>query len=155
MNEAVINLLTWAILVLITTGILARSSIDEERKRVLIPSTLIILTMGYLLGWASGKGKTQLALAIFISGGALLYLYYRYVGEKYVLRDERTLRIEEMAARRTLQVTMLGLAILSVYLSSLQRVKPEVKLASEIVSTVLIALFLLHLGFLTYYRRVM
>ncbi|WP_297507508.1 DUF2178 domain-containing protein [Thermococcus sp.] len=155
MNELILNFLTWAALLVLATEILLRSSKGQERKRVLIPAVLIVLTMGYVLGWAVSEGNTALAIATFVSGGVLIHLYYRHAGRRHILQDERTLRIEEIASRRTLQVTMLGLAILSVYLSSLQRKNPEVKLASEIVSAVLIALFVLHLGFLSYYRRVM
>ena len=154
-----INVLTWAGIVgLFSLAMLyvARRSGDYERKKSMLPAVIIVLTIGYLLGWAVSTKNLPAAFATMVSGAIVLRVYYDHLRNRgYVLEDERTVRIEEIASRRTIQVTMLLLAFLMVYLSVAQQERPELEPVFRVVSGILVLLFALHLGFRHYYSRVM
>ncbi|WP_457753041.1 DUF2178 domain-containing protein, partial [Thermococcus sp.] len=85
-----------------------------------------------------------------------LNLYYAPLKRKgYVLEDERTLRIEEISARRTLQVFMITLAFIVIYLSIAQQRNPALRDAFILAEALLVAVMLLHMAFRAYYSRVM
>jgi len=159
MNELVVNFLMWALIVVSFTSIwlyLSKKSGDEEKKKALIPAVIVILTMGYIMGWAVSEGNLGIAFAVLIVGALLLHIYYSSLRRKgYVLEDERTLRIEEISARRTLQVFMITLAFVVIYLSVAQQRNPELKSAFILAEALLAAVMLLHIAFRTYYGRVM
>ncbi|AEC51037.1 hypothetical protein PNA2_0119 [Pyrococcus sp. NA2] len=149
------GLLIWTLIVITFTAILLHLS-KEEEKKVLIPAVIVILTMGYVLGWAVSNGDLALAFATLIVGALVVNLYYASLRRKgYILEDERTLRIEEISARRTLQVLMITLAFLVVYLSIVQKKSPELRYAFILAEFVLVFTMLLHIAFRRYYGRVM
>nr|WP_048811186.1 DUF2178 domain-containing protein [Thermococcus gammatolerans] len=157
MKEILLNLIVWTLLVILGSALLilaSRKSEEPERKRAMIPAYVLVLTMGYFLGWATSSKKLPLAFAVFVSGAVLLWLYYRHLEKKgHVLEDERTLRIEEIASRRTLQVAMIVLAFTTIYLSIAQVEKPELRPAFKLTSGLLAILLLLHWGLINYYSR--
>ncbi|AMQ18310.1 DUF2178 domain-containing protein [Thermococcus peptonophilus] len=159
MNEALESILLWAGIVLgafLTLLILSKRSEDSERRKASIPAFLVVLTMGYFLGWTVSNDNLAAAFSVFMAGAILLHIYYRELEKRgYVLSDERTLRIEEAASRRTLQVTMLLLAALTVYFSVEKTMNPELEMAFKVVSGVLALVFVLHWALLQYYSRVM
>lgn len=159
MNELVVNFLIWALIVVGMTSLLlylSKKSGDEEKKKALIPAVIVILTMGYIMGWAVSKGTLAVAFAVLIIGALLLHIYYSSLRRKgYVLEDERTLRIEEISARRTLQVFMIALAFVVIYLSVAQQRNPELKSAFILAEALLVTIMILHITFRTYYSRVM
>ncbi|ADT84478.1 DUF2178 domain-containing protein [Thermococcus barophilus] len=156
MNEAIVNFIIWAFLATVTTLILLHLSKRDEKKKTLIPAMLVILTMGYLMGYAVSNGNLPLAFSVFLVGGIMLNLYYASMKRRgYVLEDERTLRIEEISARRTLQVFMIGLAFAVIYLSVAQQRNPALRDAFILAESLLVFLFFTHLAFKIYYSRVM
>ncbi|WP_324736534.1 DUF2178 domain-containing protein [Thermococcus sp. SY098] len=156
MTELIVNFLIWAFLATITTLILLYLSRGDEKKKTLIPAMLVVLTMGYLMGYAVSNGNLSLAFSVFLVGGIMLNLYYASLKRKgYVLEDERTLRIEEISARRTLQVFMITLAFIVIYLSIVQQRNPALKSAFILAEALLVAVMLLHMAFRAYYSRVM
>jgi len=157
MKEVFMNLIVWTLLVILVGALLmlaSRKSEEPERKRAMIPAYILVLTMGYFLGWATSSGNLPVAFAAFVSGAVLLWLYYRHLERRgHILEDERTLRIEEIASRRTLQVGMLILAFTTIYLSIAQMGKPELRPAFKLTSGLLAILLLLHWGLTNYYSR--
>ncbi|GEM_PF-984351 len=157
MREVLMNLIVWTLLVIFVGALLiiiSHRSEEPERKRAMIPALLLVLTMGYFLGWATSSGNLPVAFAVFVSGAVFLWLYYGHLERKgYILEDERTLRIEEIASRRTLQVAMIVLAFTTIYLSIAQMGKPDLKPAFKLTSSLLAVLLLLHWGFTNYYSR--
>jgi uncharacterized membrane protein len=153
MDDTIKGILIWVGVILASVPIplaLSRPSGDSERRKTPIPALLIILTMGYFLGWSVSERNLTVAFLVFIVGAVLLSIYYRKLERRgYVLQDERTLRIEEVASRRTLQATMLFPVALSVYLSVEKTMNPELDLASKVVSAILILVFMLHWGCFT------
>ncbi|MBP1911174.1 DUF2178 domain-containing protein [Thermococcus stetteri] len=159
MNEALKSILIWVGIVLGSAVILLslpKRSRGSEHKKASIPALLVVLTMGYFLGWAVSERNLAAAFSVFIVGALILNIYYKRLEKSgYVLRDERTLRIEEAASRRALQVTMLLLAVLMVYLSVEKGANPELSMAFKVVSGLLVFVFVLHWTLLQYYSRVM
>jgi len=158
MSELIVNFLVWALIVVGATSLLlylSKKSGDEEKKRALIPAVIVILTMGYIMGWAVSKGNLVAAFAVLITGALLLHIYYSSLRRKgYILEDERTLRIEEISSRRTLQVFMITLAFIVIYLSIAYRSKPELKSAFILSESLLVTVMILHIAFRAYYSRV-
>lgn len=159
MNELIVNFLVWALIVVGATSLLlylSKKSGDEEKKRSLIPAVIVILTMGYIMGWAVSKGNLVAAFAVLITGALLLHIYYSSLRRKgYVLEDERTLRIEEVSSRRTLQVFMITLAFIVIYLSIVQQRNPALRDAFILAEALLVTVMILHIAFRAYYNRVM
>lgn len=159
MNELIVNFLVWALIVVGATSLLlylSKKSGDEEKKRALIPAVIVILTMGYIMGWAVSKGNLVAAFAVLITGALLLHIYYSSLRRKgYVLEDERTLRIEEVSSRRTLQVFMITLAFIVIYLSIVQQRNPALRDAFILAEALLVTVMILHIAFRAYYNRVM
>lgn len=159
MEDVVQNILIWAALLVLsglTLAITSKGAENRERRKALIPAVLVILSMGYFLGWAVSEENLAAAFSVFIAGAILLRIYYKELEKRgYVLQDERTLKIEEAASRRTLQATMLLLAVLMVYLSVKRGANPEFDLAFRTVSGLLVFVFVLHWALLHYYARVM
>ena len=159
MNETVISLLIWTLVAAGTMSLLlylSKKSGDEEKKKALIPAVTVILTMGYVMGWAISKENLAVAFATLIVGALIIHLYYSSLRRRgYILEDERTLRIEEISARRTLQVFTLILAFLVIYLSIAYRDKPELKSTFILANILLVAVMVFHMTFRAYYSRVM
>lgn len=159
MNELIVNFLVWALIVVGATSLLlylSKKSGDEEKKRSLIPAVIVILTMGYIMGWAVSKGNLVAAFAVLITGALLLHIYYSSLRRKgYVLEDERTLRIEEVSSGRTLQVFMITLAFIVIYLSIVQQRNPALRDAFILAEALLVTVMILHIAFRAYYNRVM
>ncbi|AHF80883.1 DUF2178 domain-containing protein [Thermococcus paralvinellae] len=159
MNELIVNFLIWALIVVSLTSIwlyLSKKFGDEEKKKALIPAVIVILTMGYIMGWAVSKENLATAFATLIVGALIIQLYYSSLRRKgYVLEDERTLRIEEISARRTLQVFIITLAFIVIYLSVAQQRNPALRDAFILAEVLLAAVMLLHMAFRAYYSRVM
>ncbi|ASJ03767.1 hypothetical protein A3L09_07600 [Thermococcus profundus] len=153
------NILIWTALIILsglTLAITSRGAENSGRRKALIPAVLVILSMGYFLGWGVSEGNLAAAFSAFVMGAVLLNIYYRELEKRgYVLGDERTLRIEETASRRTLQATMLFLAVLMVYLSVEKTTNSELDLAFKTVSGILVFVFITHWTLFHYYSRVM
>ncbi|NJE08044.1 DUF2178 domain-containing protein [Thermococcus sp. M39] len=159
MNELIVNFLIWTVIVVGFTSIwlyLSKKSGDDEKKKALIPAVIVIITMGYIMGWAISEENSTLAFSTLVIGALMLHLYYSSLRKKgYVLEDERILRIGEISARRTLQVFMIGLAFVVIYLSIAQRKNPTLRDAFILAEALLVAVMLLHIAFRAYYSRVM
>jgi uncharacterized membrane protein len=156
MNELLMGTILWTLIVAIISILLYTTRKSDEEKRALIPPVMIVMTMGYFLGWAISKNNPPLAFAVFIVGFVLMKLYSDHLRKKgYILEDERTLRIEEIAARRTLQVVLIGLSLTLVYLSIASTKRPELKSAFVLTGVLLAAIAVIHISLRHYYSRVM
>ena len=159
MNGLIVNFLVWTLIVVGVTSLLlylSKKSGDEEKKRALIPAVIVISTMGCIMGWAVSRENLAVAFAVLIAGALLLHIYYSSLRRKgYILEDERTLRIEEISARRTLQVFMITLAFIVIYLSIAQQRNPALRDAFILAEALLVAVMLFHMAFRAYYSRVM
>ncbi|WP_297514859.1 DUF2178 domain-containing protein [Thermococcus sp.] len=126
-----------------------------EDNKALLPALLAVMALGWVVGWATTSGKSEYAIAAFVLTAILVNLYFSHLEKRgLVLKDERTLRINEIASRRTLQVTSLGLAITLLVLSG-KSSNPKMEGAFIAVGLVLAVMLMLHLLFRHYYSRVM
>ncbi len=109
-----------------------------------------------LLAVALWMGNALLALGVLIGMIGATFLYSEWLKERgEVLSNERTLRIEEMASRRTLQVLVLVVAFLVVGLSILSENEPELRSAYYLLTCLMILIAALKLSLKHYYARVM
>ncbi|AFK22998.1 DUF2178 domain-containing protein [Pyrococcus sp. ST04] len=133
-----------------------RRKLGEEKESSMIVPVAIIGIMGYVLGLATARGNLSIAFAVLIVGVLVLNLYYTILTRRgHVLSDERTLRIEEISSRRTLQVFMLILAFIVVYLSVAHQENQLLKPAFILSEILLAILMAFHIIFRFYYSRVM
>ncbi|ASJ00888.1 DUF2178 domain-containing protein [Thermococcus gorgonarius] len=125
------------------------------RKLSLLPALLAVLALGWVVGWAVSSGKGEISLVAFALSAFFVNRYFAYLeGRGFVLEDERSLRINEVASRRTLQVTMITLAVVMLLLSG-RTSEPEVRGAFIAISLTLAGMGLVHLLLRHYYARVM
>ncbi|MFA4639596.1 DUF2178 domain-containing protein [Pyrococcus kukulkanii] len=116
----------------------------------------IIVAMGAFLGWFIGRGSFVGAMVVFALGAVILNLYYEFLRRRgYILEDERTIRIEEISARRTLQVISIILAISMMYFSTKVRSDSSYKGLMAFSGLLLFALLIIHGALRIYYSRVM
>ncbi|ASJ16463.1 hypothetical protein A3L04_04925 [Thermococcus chitonophagus] len=116
----------------------------------------IIVAMGAFLGWFIGRGSFVGAMVVFALGAVFLNLYYEFLRRKgYILEDERIIRMEEISARRTLQVILVILAVSMIYLSTKVRSNSSYKGLMSFSGLLLFVLLIIHGIFRIYYSRVM
>ena len=126
-----------------------------KEKKVLFPALLAVVALGWIVGWATSSGKSELALVAFALTAIFINFYFSYLEKKgFILEDERTLRINEIASRRTLQITSIGLAVAMLLLSG-KTSDPRMEGAFITAGLVLAVMLTLHLLFRYYYSRVM
>jgi len=128
----------------------------RKMDRIKVVPLLIVMGMGAFLGWAVGRGSFPLAMTAFALGVLLLNGYFTVLRRRgHVLEDERTIRIEEISARRTLQVLSLVLAISVIYFATRFRTDQSYRNLMVFSDILLFALMFLHLVFRGYYSKVM
>jgi len=122
---------------------------------LLLPALLAVMALGWVVGWATSSGKSEYAIAAFALTAIFVNLYFSHLEKRgIVLEDERTLRINEIASRRTLQITGIGLAVALLVLSG-KTSDPRMEGAFVAVGLVLATMSALHLLLRHYYSRVM
>ncbi|NJE60330.1 DUF2178 domain-containing protein [Thermococcus sp. 21S7] len=125
-----------------------------ERWRILgyaIPATTTAL-----LVVALGIGSIALAFGVLAAAIAVSFLYADWLKKRgEVISDERTLRIEEMASRRTLQVLVLALAFAVVVLSVLSEKDSALRSAYYLALGLMVLTSILKLYLKHHYARVM
>ena len=101
-------------------------------------------------------GNAPLAFGVLAGAIGVTFLYSEWVKKRgEVLSDERTLRIDEMSSRRTLQVVVLVLAFSVVGLAILSQSYPGLKSAYYLSLALMVLVSLLKVGLKHYYSRVM
>ena len=109
-----------------------------------------------LLAVALWIGNALIAFSVLIGTIGAILLYSEWLKSRgEVLSDERTLRIEEAASRRTLQVLVLTVAFLVVTLAFLSEKKPYLRSAYYLATGLMVLVAALKLGLRHYYERVM
>jgi len=97
-----------------------------ERWRI-IGYSITVATVS-LLAVALWIGNATLAFGVLVIAIAVSFLYADWLKKRgEVFSDERTLRIEEMASRRTLQALVLTLAFAVVVLAILSENDPSLR----------------------------
>jgi len=125
-----------------------------ERWRVV--GRLIPATAAALLAVALVADNMALALGILVVTITATLLYYEWLKERgEILSDERTVKIDEMASRRTLQVLVLVLAFSVIILSMLSSDRSELRGAYYLALGLMILVSALKLSLKYYYERVM
>jgi len=123
-----------------------------EDKKALLPALLAVMALGWVVGWATTE-KSEYAIVAFAFGAVFINIYFSHLEKRgIVLEDERTLRINEIASRRTLQVTSISLAVALLMLSG-KTSDPKIEGAFITVGLVLAIMSVLHLLFRHYYAR--
>jgi len=101
-------------------------------------------------------GNIALAFGVLAAAIAVSFLYADWLKKRgEIISDERTLRIEEMASRRTLQVLMLALAFAVVVLSVLSERNPNLRSAYYLALSLMVLASVLKLYLKHHYSRVM
>ncbi|AIF69718.1 hypothetical protein PAP_06610 [Palaeococcus pacificus DY20341] len=101
-------------------------------------------------------GSIALALGVLAMAMALSYAYVEWLKRRgEVLQDERTLRIEEMASRRTLQMLILVLAFTVVFLAILSQDRQGLKSAYYLSIVLMVITSIIKLSLRHYYSKVM
>ncbi|WP_297072818.1 DUF2178 domain-containing protein [Thermococcus sp.] len=109
-----------------------------------------------LLAVALWIGNALIAFSVLIGTIGAILLYSEWLKSRgEVLSDERTLRIEEAASRRTLQVLVLTVAFLVVTLAFLSEKKPYLRSAYYLATGLMVLVAALKLSLRHYYERVM
>ncbi len=109
-----------------------------------------------LLAAALWMGNALIAFGVLVGAIGAILLYSEWLRSRgEVLSDERTLRIEETASRRTLQVIILTVAFLVVALAFLSEEKPCLRSAYYLSTALMVLIALLKLSLKHYYSRVM
>ena len=109
-----------------------------------------------LLAAALWMGNALIAFGVLVGAIGAILLYSEWLRSRgEVLSDERTLRIEEAASRRTLQVLILTVAFLVVALAFLSEEKPCLRSAYYLSTALMVLIALLKLSLKHYYSRVM
>ena len=117
---------------------------------------VIPATTASLLAVALWMGNAPLALAVLAAAVSVSFLYAEWLkGRGEILGDERTLRIEEMASRRTLQVLILTIAFLVVGLSILSEKEQGLRSAYYLSLGLMVLIAALKDSLKRYYSRVM
>jgi len=109
-----------------------------------------------LLAAALWMGNALIAFGVLVGAIGAILLYSEWLRSRgEVLSDERTLRIEEAASRRTLQVLILTVAFLVVALAFLSEEKPRLRSAYYLSTALMVLIALPKLSLKHYYSRVM
>ncbi|QDA32040.1 DUF2178 domain-containing protein [Thermococcus indicus] len=125
-----------------------------ERWRIL--GYAIPATAASLLAVALWMGNVALAFGVLVATVAVSFLYADWLKKRgEIISDERTLRIEEMASRRTLQVVVLALAFAVVVLSVLSEKDPNLRSAYYLALSLMVLTSALKLCLKHHYARVM
>ncbi|GAB6134605.1 DUF2178 domain-containing protein [Thermococcus prieurii] len=113
-------------------------------------------TTALLLSLALWKGSVLLAFGVLAASIASSFLYAEWLQKRgEVISDERTLRIEEAASRRTLQGVVLAMAFSVVVLSVLSEREPGLRSAYYLALALMVLTSVLKLCMRHYYSRVM
>ena len=116
----------------------------------------IVVISAILLGLAIRNGNMEFALGVLAGTMAASFFYSGLLKRRgEVISDERTVRIEEIASRRTLQVLVLVLAFSVVVLSILTESRPYLRSAYYLAIGLMVLVAVLKLGLRHYYERVM
>ncbi|HDZ36033.1 MAG TPA: DUF2178 domain-containing protein [Thermococcus sp.] len=125
-----------------------------ERWRLI--GYVIPATTASMLAVALWMGNIALAFGVLAAAIAVSFLYADWLKKRgEIISDERTLRIEEMASRRTLQVLMLALAFAVVVLSVLSEKVPNLMSAYYLALSLLVLSSVIKLYLKKHYSRVM
>ena len=125
-----------------------------ERWRLI--GYVIPATTASMLAVALWMGNIALAFGVLAAAIAVSFLYADWLKKRgEIISDERTLRIEEMASRRTLQVLMLALAFAVVVLSVLSERDPNLRSAYYLALSLMVLASVLKLYLKHHYSRVM
>ncbi|WP_297420178.1 DUF2178 domain-containing protein [Thermococcus sp.] len=125
-----------------------------ERWRLI--GYVIPATTASLLAVALWMGNAPLAFGVLAGAIGATFLYSEWLkGRGEVLSDERTLHIEEMASRRTLQVLILTTAFLVVRLSILSESEPGLRSAYYLSLGLMVLIAVLKVSLKRYYSKVM
>jgi len=125
-----------------------------ERWRLI--GYVIPATTASMLAVALWMGNIALAFGVLAAAIAVSFLYADWIKKRgEIISDERTLRIEEMASRRTLQVLMLALAFAVVVLSVLSERNPNLRSAYYLALSLMVLASVLKLYLKHHYSRVM
>ncbi len=125
-----------------------------ERWRIIGYS--ITVATASLLAVALWMGNVALAFGVLVTAIAVSFLYADWLKKRgEVFSDERTLRIEEMASRRTLQALVLTLAFAVVVLAILSENDPGLRSAYYLAISLMVLTSTLKLYLKHHYSRVM
>ncbi|CAD5244848.1 DUF2178 domain-containing protein [Thermococcus camini] len=125
-----------------------------ERWRI-VGYTITIATAS-LLAVALWMENMEMAFGVLVTAIAVSFLYADWLKKRgEIISDERTLRIEEMASRRTLQVLVLALAFAVVALSILSENDPSPRSAYYLAISLMVLTSTLKLYLKHHYSRVM
>ncbi|ASJ05867.1 DUF2178 domain-containing protein [Thermococcus pacificus] len=117
---------------------------------------VIPATTASLLAVALWMGNAPLAFGVLAGAIGVMLLYSEWLrGRGEVLSDERTLRIEEMASKRTLQVLILVIAFLVVGLSIFSERDPGLRSAYYLSLGLMVLISALKVSLKRHYSRVM
>lgn len=117
---------------------------------------MIPATTASMLAVALWMGSALLAFGVLTGAVGVTFLYSEWIKKRgEVLSDERTLRIDEMSSRRTLQVVVLVLVFSVVGLAILSQSYPGLKSAYYLSLALMVLVSLLKVGLRHYYSRVM
>ncbi|ALV63159.1 hypothetical protein ADU37_CDS14600 [Thermococcus sp. 2319x1] len=124
-------------------------------KLVHLPPLVGVMAMGWMMGWASGEGKVKVAVAVFVLGAFFINTYYSILERRgHVFEDERTKRISEIAAVRTIQIVGVSLATAMITLTG-KLSDPKFVGAFAAIGVTLAGMLFLHFILRHYYARVM
>ena len=112
-----------------------------------------IMAMGWIMGWALPEGKVEVSVVVFVLGAFFIYGYYSVLEKRgHVFEDERTKRISEIAAVRTIQIVEVALAIAMIVLTE-KLSDPKFAGAFAAIGLTLAGVLFLHLILRHYYAR--
>ena len=127
---------------------------NVERWRMI--GYMIPATTASMLAVALWMGNAPLAFGVLAGAIGVTFLYSEWVKRRgEIISDERTLRIEEMASRRTLQVLVLALAFSVVGLAVLSQSCPELRSAYYLSLALMVLVSVLKVALRHYYSRMM
>ncbi len=116
----------------------------------------ILATTASLLAVALWMENMAMAFGVLVTAIAVSFLYADWLKKRgEIISDERTLRIEEMASRRTLQALVLALAFAVVALSILSKNDPSLRSAYYLAISLMVLTSTLKLYLKHHYARVM
>lgn len=124
-------------------------------KLVHLPPLVGVMTVGWIMGWALPEGKVEVSVAVFVLGAFFIHTYYLiFENRGHVFEDERTKRISEIAAVRTIQIVEVALAIAMIALTG-KLSDPKFAGAFAAIGLTLAGMLFLHFILRHYYARVM
>jgi len=128
--------------------------IEVERWRFV--GYLIPAATASMLAVALWMGNASLAFGILAGAIGVIFLYSEWVKKRgEVFDDERTLKIDEMSSRRTLQILVVVLAFIMVGLFILSKREQSLRSAYYLVLGLMLLVSTLKILLKFYYYRVM